>query len=258
MTDTRSAELSPITIEKPSFNFEEAYQTAGDYKDLLLARYLQSYGEIHGESGQGVDVLIKELEAKFERGEINARFDTELGPKYHLSSQNLSLEEKLVLKIERAIEHNKQLAAGKGMLISVAIPAYNEADNIVVPLKNIHRQRIDDPVQVIVSDNGSTDETVTIAKGLGANIATGSEHGLIGSARKVGFQQAFKLETKIPTSNQLLVSTDADTVLAESFLHSVSQAYMKDPTMQASTGPIKVTINGVTFIHGPTWTENQR
>lgn len=168
MTDTRSAELTPITIEKPSFNFEEAYQTAGDYKDLLLARYLKSYGEIHGESGQGVDVLIKELEAKFERGEINARFDTGLGPKYHLGSQNLSLEEKLALKIERAIEHNKQLAEGKGMLISVIMPAYNEAANIAVPLETIHHQRIDDPVQVVVSDNDSTDATVTIARGLGA------------------------------------------------------------------------------------------
>ena len=48
--------------------------------------------------------------------------------------------------------------------VSVIMPAYNEASTIGVQLAALTRQRDIQPTEVIVADNGSTDETVAVAR----------------------------------------------------------------------------------------------
>ncbi len=50
------------------------------------------------------------------------------------------------------------------MKLSVIIPCFNAADTIAVQLEALANQYWSEPWEVIVSDNGSTDETVAIAK----------------------------------------------------------------------------------------------
>lgn len=50
------------------------------------------------------------------------------------------------------------------MKLSVIIPCYNAADTISIQLEALANQQWSEPWEVIVSDNGSTDESLTIVK----------------------------------------------------------------------------------------------
>ena len=57
--------------------------------------------------------------------------------------------------------------------ISVVIPAYNEEDNIAETLHSIPvvgRQEAGLEVELLVGDNGSTDDTAAVARDCGARV----------------------------------------------------------------------------------------
>ena len=54
-------------------------------------------------------------------------------------------------------------------MISIIIPTYNEAENIEGLIKFLKANSSQDQIEIIISDGGSDDETIKIAKAAGAN-----------------------------------------------------------------------------------------
>lgn len=112
--------------------------------------------------------------------------------------------------------------------VSVVIPAYNEADYIGACLESLSWQKTTCPFEVILVDNNSTDNTVSIAKKykdkLNLRIVNESIQGR-GMARWRGFEEA---------TGEIIFSTDADTILPpnwiEKFMH-----YFEDKKIVAVT-----------------------
>lgn len=82
------------------------------------------------------------------------------------------------------------------MNVSIVIPAYNESKRI----KNVIKAAIPYLNDILVIDDGSTDDTATIARAVGAKVFTQKHSGYI-AAIKTGFQEA---------GGDIIVTMDAD------------------------------------------------
>ena len=97
------------------------------------------------------------------------------------------------------------------MKISVIIPTYNEAQVIGECLLSLAKQSIKD-FEVIVVDDGSTDDTLTVITKLQVSYklhVTRQKHQGPGVARNLGAKQA---------KGQILVFVDADMIFGKDFL----------------------------------------
>ena len=117
------------------------------------------------------------------------------------------------------LERHGARRAGKAPRVSVVIPARNEASNLPPLLASLARQTI--PLhQVIVVDGGSSDDTATIARDLGATVLTAETppEGWVGKpwACWQGAQQS---------SGELLLFLDADTRLAPTAVQGLVDVY---------------------------------
>ncbi len=112
------------------------------------------------------------------------------------------------------------------MKVSVVIPAYNEAKNIGACLDAINTQTIKAD-EIIVVDNNSTDETVTIARAKGARVVTEHVQGIT-AARSAGFEAA---------QYEIIARTDSDTVVNPDWIEKIHH-YMDSGTIEALTGAI--------------------
>jgi glycosyltransferase involved in cell wall biosynthesis len=74
------------------------------------------------------------------------------------------------------------------MKISVVIPAYNAAAFLPRSIASVRAQTLQ-PVEVIVVDDGSTDDTTAVAAGLGVRVITRTNSGP-SAARNTGIQMA--------------------------------------------------------------------
>ena len=86
------------------------------------------------------------------------------------------------------------------MKVCVILPALNEADNIAAVIEKIKRLNYD----VVVVDDGSTDETSAIAKGCGAFVIRHNKRCGKGVSIKDGFEYAKGLGCEV------LVTIDSD------------------------------------------------
>lgn len=110
-------------------------------------------------------------------------------------------------------------------LISFVIPAFNEARFIVQTLKSVHGEmRNDEPYEIILVDNGSTDDTPALARAHGATVHVRTT-GTIGSLRNFGAQQAL---------GEYLVFLDADVTLAEGWRSAFADVAPRLSTRPAS------------------------
>ena len=75
------------------------------------------------------------------------------------------------------------------MEISVVIPAYNAAPFLARCLKSVFAQTLK-PEEVIVVDDKSTDNTASLAAGLGAKVVSRAVNGGLSAARNSGIQYA--------------------------------------------------------------------
>ncbi|MBA8795032.1 glycosyltransferase involved in cell wall biosynthesis [Friedmanniella endophytica] len=87
-------------------------------------------------------------------------------------------------------------------LVSVVIPARDEAATLAATLASVAAQRYAGPVEVIVVDNASADATASIARDAGARVVAEPRPGVC-RARQTGVEAA---------RGAIVVSTDADTV----------------------------------------------
>ena len=101
-------------------------------------------------------------------------------------------------------------------LISFIVPAYNEEQLLGQILESIHgaARAIGEPYEVIVVDDGSTDQTALIAQGHGARVLA-VEHRQISATRNAGAKVA---------SGAFFFFVDADTVVNQQVVQAALEA----------------------------------
>jgi glycosyltransferase involved in cell wall biosynthesis len=106
--------------------------------------------------------------------------------------------------------------ADRPVRISVVIPAFNEARWLPQTLANLGDavRECFVPVEVIVVDNASDDDTAQVARAAGATVIAEREHN-VGLVRNRGAAAA---------TGDVLVFLDADTLVPPAFLRRVAQA----------------------------------
>lgn len=109
------------------------------------------------------------------------------------------------------------------MKISVIIPCFNAADRITVQLEALANQHWSEPWEVIVSDNGSTDQSVAIVEQykeriLNLRAVDSSDKRGAGHARNIGARVA---------NGVALVFIDADDEVAPGWLAAMGEALSK-------------------------------
>jgi len=115
----------------------------------------------------------------------------------------------------------------KKPFISVVIPALNEAKTIQQCLKNIEQQRFDG-VEVIVVDNGSTDQTAQLSRKFDCKVIHEYKRG-VSAARQAGFLHA---------QGDVIASTDADTLIGPDWLGQIAAEFLYDPELVGLYGPV--------------------
>jgi len=106
--------------------------------------------------------------------------------------------------------------------ISVLIAAYNEQDNLTETLMALAKQDYPAPVEIVVVDDGSTDETVSVLKALHLpNLAVVQvNHGGKAAALTAGLRAI---------TNEITVCIDADTLLHREALKRIVMRMISDP-----------------------------
>jgi glycosyltransferase involved in cell wall biosynthesis len=109
--------------------------------------------------------------------------------------------------------------------VSVVVPAYNEEKNLPLALASLLNQELKD-FELIVVDNGSTDETPVIAKKLGARVIGENRRG-VAHARQAGF---------LSSKGGIIATTDADTVVPPDWLSRIVREFREDTNLVAVGG----------------------
>ncbi|SDS95673.1 Glycosyl transferase family 2 [Friedmanniella luteola] len=120
---------------------------------------------------------------------------------------------------------------------SVVVPALDEAAHLGRTLRSLLGQQVDQPVEIIVVDNGSTDGTADVARAHGVRVLHEPRRGVC-AARQRGAEAA---------RGAIIVSTDADTVHPSGWLRTIDATFTARPDAVAVAGPCR-------YDDGPAWT----
>jgi glycosyltransferase involved in cell wall biosynthesis len=106
------------------------------------------------------------------------------------------------------------------MKLSVIVPCYNAAHTIAVQLEALANQQWVEPWEVIIADNGSTDNTVAIARQYQQRIAN---FRIVDASAKEGPSYARNMGAKAAYS-ELLAFCDADDEVAPGWVATMGEA----------------------------------
>jgi glycosyltransferase involved in cell wall biosynthesis len=116
------------------------------------------------------------------------------------------------------------------MKISIVIPAYNEEHYIGPCIQSVQEQHSGDIFEIIVVDNGSTDETVTAAKKYhGVTVLHEAQKGP-SHARQRGFMEA---------KGNHIAFVDADTRVPAGWIDTIKKEFGQNPTLVCLSGPFR-------------------
>ncbi|MFA5606140.1 MAG: glycosyltransferase family A protein [Leucobacter sp.] len=118
--------------------------------------------------------------------------------------------------------------------VSVVIPSLNDARMLRYCLAALAVQTRQ-PDEIVVVDNGSSDDTAKVARAAGARVITEPVRGVL-RATAAGFDAA---------SGEILGRLDADSRPAPDWLERVERRFAADPTLAGVTGP------GIFYGRGP-------
>ncbi|MGN6564727.1 MAG: polysaccharide deacetylase family protein [Thermomicrobiales bacterium] len=124
--------------------------------------------------------------------------------------------------------------------VTVVIPAYNEAGLIGRCLDSLAAQDFTGPVEVIVVDNGSTDDTATIAAARGVRVLHEARKGVCFA------RQAGTLAARAP----YVANLDADSIADPDWLRRAVTALDTAPDVVAIAGTVD-------YLDAPGWAETQ-
>ncbi|BAI60282.1 putative glycosyltransferase [Methanocella paludicola SANAE] len=116
------------------------------------------------------------------------------------------------------------------MDFSIIVPAFNEEKRIRACLESIKAQHTAHSYELIVSDSGSTDGTVSIAREYTDKVVVCKEKGTA-RARNEGAKLA---------GGDILVFIDSDTIVSPDYIDTVARAF-KDPRLLAASCAFKFT-----------------
>jgi peptidoglycan-N-acetylglucosamine deacetylase len=111
-------------------------------------------------------------------------------------------------------------------MISVVIPAHNEAKIIRKCLESLQKQDYTGKYEIIVVDNNSRDDTARIARETGARVVPCARQGVT-HARQAGAESAH---------GQIIVQADADTLYPAWWLSRIQKQFDRHPEAAAVAG----------------------
>lgn len=121
-------------------------------------------------------------------------------------------------------------------LISIVIPAFNEEKNLQNCLNSIKAQDYNGPIEIIVCNNNSSDNTALVASQAGVTVVFEARPGVI-FAREAGTKMA---------QGEIIIQTDADTIYENDWLNRIMETFSNNPEAVAVIGSFK-------FFDGPWW-----
>lgn len=130
-------------------------------------------------------------------------------------------------------------------LVTIIIPAYNEENSIADCLRSILHQSFT-PIELIVIDDGSIDQTVSICEDFGVNILRQSHKG-IAAARNLGAKNA---------KGDILVLLDADMVFAPDYVEKLVTPIINGETVATSHWNERVSNWDNPWARCQTWFQN--
>lgn len=129
---------------------------------------------------------------------------------WFISIYQRSKTEKILFQLDSFVRNHSLLFFNKdglkdvGKSVVILMPAYNEAKNLIEILPSIPKSVKGMPVNLIVIDDGSVDETSKIAEKSGATVAQLMVNRGGGAALKVGYDIIKKIQPEV------VVTMDAD------------------------------------------------
>jgi glycosyltransferase involved in cell wall biosynthesis len=102
-------------------------------------------------------------------------------------------------------------------MISIVIPALNEEKLLPTCLETLKKQKCSIEYEIIVVDNGSTDNTAKVAAARGARVVSCPRRG-VAFARQAGAEAA---------KGDIIIQVDADTVYPDSWLEKIAANFTR-------------------------------
>src|ERR1035437_5422259 len=110
--------------------------------------------------------------------------------------------------------------------ISVVVPVFNEETFLPGCLQSLRRQKYQGEIEIIVVDNGSTDNSAKIAHDFGVKVVSCPEKG-VAFARQAGADAA---------AGDIIVQADGDTTYPVDWLSRIGECFETHPNSAALAG----------------------
>src|SRR4051812_16862242 len=121
------------------------------------------------------------------------------------------------------------------MDLTVVVPTSGRAGYLEVTLDSLRGQRTSIPHEVLVVDDGSTDDTPAVAERFGARLVRHGERGSLTAARNTGLREA---------KAHLIAFVDDDVFVPPVWLDALVEGASRHPDAEAFGGPIRARFEG--------------